>query len=78
MVDFRARLGITEVRSGGGESTRLGVKFRALQTWTQTRSKVWPEETMTGSAIRDPEIGQMNSFGIWGFEGFDGIADEDL
>lgn len=78
MADLRARLEITEEKSGGGESTRVGVKLRDLQTWTQARSKVWPEETMTGSAIREPEMGQMNSFGAWAFAVFDGMADEDL
>lgn len=30
---------------------------------TQFRSNVWPDETMTGSAMRVFEMGQMNSGG---------------
>lgn len=81
MVDLRARLGITEEKSGVDESGKVGVKPRALQALTQARSKVWPDETMTGSAIRDLEIGQRNSiggcFGL-GFNGFEGREKRDL
>lgn len=40
-----------------------GVKANSAQAWMQARSKVWPEATMTGSAMREHEIGQMNSAG---------------
>lgn len=52
------------------------MKLRSLQAWTEARSKEWPEETMTGSAMMEPEMGQRNSSGgFWvlllllGFEG---------
>lgn len=63
MVDLRARLGMTVEKSGVVPSTRVGVNPRVLQTWTQARSKVWPEETTTGSAIKEPETGHRNSPG---------------
>lgn len=65
MVDLRARLGNTEEKLGLDESTRVGVKPRAWQDRTQVRSKEWPEETMTRSAMRDLEIVR---------EGDDGLA----
>ncbi len=64
MADLRARLGITEEKSGVDESIfRIGVKPRVLQTKTQACSNVWPEVTITGSAMRESEMGQRNSFG---------------
>jgi hypothetical protein len=32
----------------------VGVKPKSRHTWTESRSKVWPEETTTGSDIKDP------------------------
>ena len=44
---------------------------------------MWPEETMTGSAMREPEMGQINSSGGCLFcSGFDdcleAMVDDDL
>lgn len=63
MVDLRARLGMMVEKSGVEPSERVGLKERERQARTELRSKVWPEETITGSDMREPEIGQMNSFG---------------
>lgn len=52
-----------EERSGREPSGRSGAKPRVLQASAEERSKVWPEETMTGSAMREEEIGQRNSEG---------------
>lgn len=78
MVDLRARLRIMEEKSA-----KVGVKPRGLQALTQACSKVWPEETMTGSAMREPKMGQRNSFGgcfglgLKGFEGDEeGLVEE--
>jgi len=54
IVDLMAKLGITVVKSGRMLSSRVGVKPKSRQTWTESRSKVWPEETTTGSDIKDP------------------------
>lgn len=48
----------------------VGLKEREIQARTQLRSKVCPEETITGSAMRSPEMGQTNSGG--GFLRLDG------
>lgn len=63
IVLFRARLGITLEKSGSEPSWSLGVKPKPLQTCTVNRSKVWPEETTTGSDIKELKIGQRNSVG---------------
>ena len=63
IADLRARFGISVEKSGMVPSERFGVKFKFLQASTDTLSKVWPEETITGSAIRDPETGHRNSSG---------------
>lgn len=79
MAVLRARLGITEEKSSVDESSsRVGVKDRALQAKTQAFSNVWPEVTITGSAIRDPEMGQRNSFGGSFDLGCRGGEDENL
>lgn len=66
MADLRARLGMMVVKSTV-EWRVVGLKEREIQARTQLRSKVWPEETMTGSAISSPEMGQTNSGGGDGF-----------
>lgn len=58
-----AILGMIVEKSGVEPSDRIGVKLRFLQTWTQFLSNVWPEVTMTGSAIRELEMEHMNSDG---------------
>lgn len=79
MAVLRARLGITEEKSSVDESSsRVGVKDRALQAKTQAFSNVWPEVTITGSAMRDPEMGQRNSFGGSFDLGCRGGEDENL
>ena len=67
MDDFRAKLGMIMDKSGTEPSLRTGLCPRVLQAVTQARSKVWPVETITGSAMSDPEIGHMNSVGGFGF-----------
>lgn len=39
------------------------MKLRSMQAWMQGRSKVWPEGTTTGLAIRREEMGQKNTDG---------------
>lgn len=63
MADLRARLGIKVEKSGVEPSDKMGLNWSDLQALTQLHSKLCPEETITGSAIRDPEIEHMNSFG---------------
>lgn len=63
MADLRARLGMRVEKSGVVPSGSWGVKFRFLQASTAARSKEWPEETMTGSDMRERERGQRNSSG---------------
>lgn len=60
IVDLRAKLGIKTEKSGIVPSGREGVKERSRQTWTEVRSNVWPEETTTGSNIRELAMGQRN------------------
>lgn len=60
-MHLRAKLGIMVEKSGREPSGRVGVKARKLQASTQVRSKVWPEETITGSGMSVEEMGQMNS-----------------
>lgn len=49
--------------------------MRFLQAWTEVRSKEWPEETITGSAMREPEMGQRNSSGgFWVLLGFEAMV----
>lgn len=67
MEDFKAKFGITIEKSGTEPSFRVGLYPRVRHAVMQARSKVCPVETITGSAISDPEIGQMNSAG--GFVG---------
>ncbi|MFS7948333.1 hypothetical protein Hanom_Chr06g00558751 [Helianthus anomalus] len=70
MADLRARLGMMVVKS---TVRRVGgLKDKEIQARTQLRSKVWPEETMTGSAMRVLEMGQMNSGGGVGFLRWEG------
>lgn len=64
MVDLRARLGMTAEKSAASPPWRVGLKERETQARTQLRSNVWPEETMTGSAMIEPDSGQRNSTGI--------------
>uniref|UniRef100_A0A2P2IIK9 Uncharacterized protein n=1 Tax=Rhizophora mucronata TaxID=61149 RepID=A0A2P2IIK9_RHIMU len=81
MAVLRARLGITVEMSGTLPASSSGMKPRVLQAWTQARSKVWPADTMTGSFIREPEMGQRNSSGIsnfFGCRGFDSTVEEFL
>ncbi|URE02931.1 hypothetical protein MUK42_20669 [Musa troglodytarum] len=66
MADLRATLGM-RTRAEGPRSTARpgGEKAKSAQAWMQLRSKVWPEgATMTGSAMREREMGQRNSTGI--------------
>lgn len=56
MVVLRARLGMRAEKSGDEPSGRVGMKERERQASTALRSKVWPEETMTGSDMRVLEI----------------------
>lgn len=63
MVDLRARLGMRVEKSGVEPSDRVGIKERERQASTELRSKVWPEETMTGSDMTAPEIRHKNSLG---------------
>lgn len=66
MADLRARLGMRVEKSGVVPSGSWGVKLRFLQASTEERSKEWPEETMTGSDMREWETGQRNSSGgVW-------------
>ncbi|BAU02379.1 hypothetical protein VIGAN_11189500, partial [Vigna angularis var. angularis] len=66
MADLRARLGMRVEKSGVVPSGSCGVKLRFLQASTEERSKEWPEETMTGSNMRERETGQRNSSGgVW-------------
>lgn len=62
MADLRARLGMMVVKSTVVRRV-VGLKSREIQARTQLRSKVCPEEIITGSAMRSPEMGQMNSGG---------------
>lgn len=50
-------------KSGLEPSGSRGAKPRCLQTCTHMLSKVWPEETTTGSNIKEPEMGQTYSVG---------------
>lgn len=59
MADLRAKLGIMEVKS----RVEKGLNEREMEARRELRSKDWPEEMMTGSAMRMLEIGQMNSGG---------------
>lgn len=52
-----------ETDAARSAATAGGEKASAAQAWMQARSKVWPGGTTTGSAIREPEIGQRNSAG---------------
>lgn len=57
---------MTVEKSGDVPSDKIGVKLRFLQTRTQFLSNVWPEVTITGSAIKESEIEHMNSGGgVW-------------
>lgn len=73
MVVLRAKLGITVEKSVVDLSGKVGLKPNFLQISTEARSKVWPEETTTGSNIKNPEIGQRNSGGGC----FEGNLEED-
>ncbi|URE38304.1 hypothetical protein MUK42_16191 [Musa troglodytarum] len=66
MADLRATLGIRRTEEGLRSRKRPGgEKAKSAQAWTQLRSKVWPEGgTMTGSAMREREMGHRNSTGI--------------
>lgn len=64
MADLSARLGMTVVKSAAAPSGRVGLKERETQARTQFRSKVWPDDTITGSAMIEPETGHKNSTGI--------------
>lgn len=66
MADLRARLGMMVVKSTVARKV-VGLKEREIHARTQFRSNVWPEETITGSAISSPDMGQMNSGGGDGF-----------
>ncbi|KAD0183000.1 hypothetical protein E3N88_44673 [Mikania micrantha] len=66
MADLRARLGMMVVKSTVVKRV-VGLKESDIQARTQLRSNVWPEETITGSAMSSPEMGQMNSGGGGGF-----------
>ncbi|RDX67442.1 hypothetical protein CR513_53687, partial [Mucuna pruriens] len=63
MADLRARLGMRAEKSGVVPSGSWGVKLRFLQASTEERSKEWPEETMTGSDMRERDMGHRNSSG---------------
>lgn len=71
IADLRARLGMIVVKSTLDRRV-IGLNEREIHATTQFRSNVWPEETMTGSAIKSLEIGQMNSGGGDGFLRLDG------
>ncbi|THU47218.1 hypothetical protein C4D60_Mb09t13200 [Musa balbisiana] len=66
MADLRATLGMRRGEEGLRSRKRPGgEKAKSAQAWTQLRSKVWPEGgTMTGSAMREREMGHRNSTGI--------------
>lgn len=66
---------MSEERSGREPSGSGGEKPRVLQASAEERSKEWPDETMTGSAIRELEMGQRNSEG--GFLGGRGEEEEE-
>ncbi|KAJ9562373.1 hypothetical protein OSB04_007533 [Centaurea solstitialis] len=66
MADLSARFGMTAVKS----TAAFGLWDREMHARTQFRSNVCPDETITGSAINSPEIGQMNSGGGRGGGGF--------
>lgn len=61
MADLRARLGMTKEKSAS--PARVGVKERDTQACTQLRSKVRPDDSITGSAINKFEMGHKNSIG---------------
>lgn len=63
MAVLRAKLGITVEKSGVEPSGSVGMNPKSLHTCTEMRSKVWPEETMVGSNIKDLEMGHTNSEG---------------
>lgn len=71
IADLRARFGIMVLKS-----TLFGLKDNDMHASTQLRSNVWPEETMTGSAMRLLDIGHMNSGG--GGDGGDDSFEGDL
>lgn len=75
IVFLRAKLGIIAEKSGFEPSGKDDVNPSSRHTCTEVRSKVWPEDTTTGSNIKEPEIGQMNSFGGSFLSDFD---EEDL
>lgn len=63
MAVLRAKLGITVEKSGVEPSGSVGMNPKSPHTCTDMRSKVWPEETMVGSNIKDLAMGHTNSEG---------------
>jgi hypothetical protein len=61
MAALSAALGITV--SAPPASTPGGRNASSAQAWRQARSKVFPDGSMTGSAMSAPEIGHRNSSG---------------
>lgn len=59
-------MGIREGESERGSLVMGQVRWPASShRWIEGRSKVWPEERMTGSDIISREIGHLKSSGYW-------------